>query len=159
MTSKYYHYYKSMQRCVRCRKMDAYTMAGRSMCAVCAEKDRERKAEKYRNDAEFRARKRERDRNSYFAARAAGVCANCRRRPPKEGSPYCWECFAKRAAWNREHKEWRDGENYPRGANGFCHLCNKKPSMDGKRLCEECYGKAVERMAKARAVRNIGGNP
>lgn len=39
-----YAFFKSRHMCVACHGQDAYTLAGRTLCAECAEKNRIRKA-------------------------------------------------------------------------------------------------------------------
>ena len=74
--------------CRDCGREDAYTMAGRTYCAECAEKDRHRK-EMARKDPEKRERMLTQNRKKVARHKAAGICPCCGKRPTYPGKTLC----------------------------------------------------------------------
>lgn len=139
------HNYREMLKrnhlCTRCHQQDAYTLVGRSMCAECTARQKERSAKNYScHKDEINQQRREK----YSQMKLKDVCPRCGRKKLGLGDKVLCTCCRKKDAL-RKHKELSlKGVNLPRGDNGICWQCNKNKVMDGYRLCPECYGKLVE---------------
>lgn len=135
--------------CTRCHKQDAYTLGGRSMCAECTERQRERSAKTYsRHKEEVNKRRREK----YSQAKSKDLCPRCGREKVVFGDKVlCPRCRQKDALRKRKQIALK-GINLPRGDNGICWQCNKSEVMEGHRLCRECYEKAVVMLAQRKRV-------
>lgn len=143
-------YYKSQNRCVRCHKQDAYTLAGRSYCFECAEKDRIYSKMRY---ARGKERKRERTRELVAERKAAGICYRCGRLPSRPGIGMCAKCAARKSEIRRrnqpdEHLTLQDKKE--RSYEGFCYHCGE-PVRDGLtlsfqpyRVCQKCYENIIK---------------
>lgn len=129
--------------CTRCGREDAYTMAGRSMCAECAENARERKARQYADD-DRRQRMYAQHRNGKQKRRDAGICPECGRPATPEYST-CEYCRAKHRNYMRRYRN-----TAPRGENGLCWQCNKNEAIPGKRVCQTCYERLLDSAEKGR---------
>lgn len=141
-----YHYYKDRNRCVQCRKQDAFTLNGRSFCAECVSKYGEYRKKYEESHAEELSQRRKAQRE-YRAAN--GLCTKCGR--PLEDSWYktCPKCRARSAKAKREENS-RKGkptidEKRMRSFEGYCYKCGE-PAMEGEnvrgtsiRLCPRCY--------------------
>jgi len=150
-----YIFWKSLQRCVRCHKQDAYTLAGRARCAECVEINRAEKAA-------FREKNHERllggNKDWYYRMKAEHRCVLCARPLDDDRHTTCAGCRAKR---RRKHAEKRGGQgaNYPRGDNGICWLCNKRPAVRDGGQCEICAAISKKNLEKANAVRDKENHP
>ena len=111
---------------------------GRAACAPCAEKRRERQRQVYAvakaagalyggRDPEAR---RETWRRRRRRRRAAGVCVACGERPPEDGGEVCAPCRVRRRAAERALYA-------ARRAAGRCVRCGV-PTADGGPLCGAC---------------------
>lgn len=129
--------------CVSCGKQDAYTLAGRSQCAECAERSR-RNWHRCGND-------RRRDR--YYLRKANGLCVDCGK-PAIEGHVRC-KYHAEKVRWNNKlygrRRQDEKGVNFPRGENGLCYRCNKRENLPGMKICHSCYSDLAEARAKKKA--------
>ncbi len=140
---------KRAHMCTRCHKQDAYTLGGRSLCAECAKKQRER-GKKFR--AIHRDDVRARNRKNYLRAKAENRCPTCgRKKDWLDEEVSCYRCRIKDGRRKRE-KLLSAGVNYPRGENGICWQCNKEPAIRGKKLCQKCYDMASKNLAKGREM-------
>ena len=138
---------KRSHLCGYCKRQDAFTLAGRVLCAECAEKDRERQRRRRARDGG--QGNRDRVRAAREAWRAEGMCSYCGKRKPEEGRALCGVCAARQR--QRAHaRKLAAGINWPRGENGFCWTCNKRRAMEGRRVCEVCFGIAVQNGEKGR---------
>lgn len=132
--SKNREYLKIVHRCRECKKIDAYTMIGRTFCADCVARNTELKREKYNSEKCKEIQKKIREQR-----KSEHKCVYCGKKL-KDGYAFatCDLCREKQ----RERKRIRDAKknnNYPRGGNGICWQCNKEPCIDGKHLCQSCY--------------------
>lgn len=147
-------YWRSIGRCTECHKEDAYTMNGRSLCADCAEKDRQKKREQYGLDPR---KYLDRNKESYDRRKELRLCVKCGK-PLESDNPRvrCLRCTRKLAMY--EHKVTEKNrppeQNFPRGDNGICYICNRNPVIPGKSTCADCYPDARDRMLNARAKRD-----
>lgn len=135
--------------CIQCGKQDAYTLNGRSRCAVCAENARnsdKRRNKTKRNDAHRKRMER---------WIAEGKCSRCGREKIP-GYSLCKRCIISMNAKKRA-KKIEDGMNWPRGSNGICWTCNKNKVIPGRKLCEECYRKTLDAQKKADEWHKING--
>lgn len=136
-TKEWYHMKKAAGVCTKCRREDAYTMAGRSLCAECAQYGREIMAKMWRDPSgAAKERHRQRDAHRRDERRMAGLCTLCGK---EVETPYtrCPNCRAKIRA--RKERKRREAGIMPRGENGRCYLCNKAPALPGRRLCQACH--------------------
>lgn len=131
--------------CTECGEKDAFTLNGRALCAVCANKAAVRRRKSYAKNpepAKERARR-------YTAERAAaGLCTICGKKKADEGFKTCIDCRVRgrlKAARKRARNRAKAGviNNWPRGANGYCWCCNKEKVMDGKRVCKGCHDRLI----------------
>lgn len=134
---------KNSNICVRCGGQDAYTLAGRSACARCAELIRNVKAKQAINQewkeidyARNRVRKEKRKEN--------GLCPKCGR-TATPGYVTCEYCRIKHREYMRNKRN-----SFTRGMDGICWMCNKKPSKPGFHLCEDCYANVCKSAAIGR---------
>ena len=90
-----YRWYKEHGICTRCRTQ--WSAPGRIYCEACTQKA------KTLADARDPGRAQ---RNAYNKERreqliAAGLCAECGKRPPLEGRTRCWKCTRKRNEYDQ----------------------------------------------------------
>ena len=130
---------KKHHLCRECKCQDAYTYAGRTLCAACAEKDRARK-ERLRESREYRGKEVRWHKDMAARREAAGLCVRCGKNPPLEGLTVCDACRRRGRKYSEKARRKRGVQ--PRG-NGMCWQCNKRPCEDGKGLCKSCYEKMV----------------
>lgn len=141
-------YLKHAKRCIKCWKMDAYTLNGHTLCADCTEKDNERKRkERSRNPYKYRdEQKKIRDKR-----REEGKCIRCGLKL-QSGYSFMTCPTCRILTRNRLRNIRADTDKNIRGQNGICYQCNKKPVMDGKKLCEDCYSMKMMYLEKAMEV-------
>lgn len=129
---------KAAHLCRECKKVDAYTLGGRTVCAECAARNAARQRERRQDEADHvNALQRESRAALKQRRREAGLCTQCGRAKTGPGDT-CGICKARRSRQQREYRI-ANGVNWPRGGNGFCWLCNKRSVIPGKRLCQVCY--------------------
>ena len=131
---------KRLHVCRECGTVDAYTLAGRTVCADCAEKQAKSKRDWREDHPEANALAAKRHRDLLFAQ---GRCTRCGREKPQDGRKTCKRCRVMTGAANRRRRQ-KQGVNWPRGGNGICWQCNREPVSKGYRLCESCLAKAPE---------------
>lgn len=141
-----YQFWRSLGRCWYCKGKDALTMSGHTLCSACAEERNAKARAAYDPETE-----REKNRASYNARKAAGLCVKCRRMA-RPGRVTCVECAIKMARRDAAREIPRKTENYPRGANGYCYQCNRVPAIKGERLCESCKPRMLEMKARQMAA-------
>ena len=134
--SEWYYLKRSARICIQCGKEDAYTMAGRCLCADCAEKKKEKTKRWWHENGDKMS---EHKKLIYRQRKENGLCTVCGRKAVK-GKTKCVFCLEKYAEISQEHR-LRTGINWPRGDNGLCYRCNKKEALPGMKLCAECYEK------------------
>lgn len=134
--------------CRDCGREDAYTMAGRTYCAECAEKDRRRK-EMARKDPEKRERMLTQNRKKVARHKAAGICPCCGKRPTYPGKALCGTCLAKQRgyAYKRRHENGQRTWSERTDGHG-CFLCGA-PCVPGKNLCEKHMRQRIENLRKS----------
>ena len=134
--------------CPHCGKQDAYTLAGRTLCAECAERERVRK-ETSRKAPEARKKENEYAKAERARRRAANLCLYCGKRPAAQGHTMCGVCLAKQ----RRYKNRRDREKgrrmWDERTNGTgCFMCGE-PCVEGKKLCEKHMIQRIENLRKS----------
>lgn len=150
-TKEYSQMLKRNHMCTRCHQQDAYTLGGRSLCAECARRQRERSAkfrDNHREEYLIKARK------AYAQKKRENKCPMCGKKiENNDGSVLCPHCKAKER--RRKHtKQLALSVNYPRGENGYCWMCNKNLALPGKRLCQHCRDIVVENLRKGKPSTN-----
>lgn len=133
--------WRALQRkhhiCPSCGKQDAYTLAGRTMCAECAERERLR-AEKRRETAGDILRHRQAEIRRKRAEE--GKCTRCGRNTDGVHK-LCLECRLQTARMKRERMHRKGSMTWEQRVSGFvCFYCGGEP-MEGRKICEECYKK------------------
>lgn len=121
--------------CRDCKKIDAYTLSGRTYCYECAEKNRIAK-EKARQDPEKKERMLQQKREHLARYREQHRCLRCGRSIDTE-KRVCEIC-----AFKQREAQKKSRGSLPR-TEGVCWQCNKNPVMQGKRVCAECYPQKV----------------
>lgn len=91
---------KSLQRCVRCGKQDAYTMNGHQRCYECAEKARNYQRERNKRHSE---KLRENQKNRYHHLKSKGLCVSCGKKSALKGRVMCKECFERSQIYYRKY--------------------------------------------------------
>lgn len=128
---------KKRHLCRDCKTQDAYTLAGRTYCFDCAEKQRIAK-EKARTDPIKREKMRRQLREHIERYRADNKCIRCGMQS-HNGKSVCDSCLA------NEKTKYRTSSRYsPRIYGVICWQCNRAPCADGKKLCQSCYEKKVK---------------
>lgn len=147
-------YYKSRSRCTHCGVQDAFTLGGRAMCSVCAEKYAS-KNRAYRNqDEAHKKRAVEYASKRQVRLRESGLCITCGK-PTNSSFSRCGKCLAKRRNAAKEKRIER-GVNFPRGDNGYCWICNKRFAITGYRTCEICRQKKISELRLDTPVAKAG---
>lgn len=141
LSQQRYYTLKRNHLCTRCKKKDAYTIAGRSLCYECTQKRIAEVREYYWKDATAaREKKRQRYRELSALRREQHQCTRCGKQLSEDYSySYCAMCRAKNAKFSREAR--RKKGVLPRDTTVRCYYCNKRPPVAGKFVCEECYEK------------------
>lgn len=80
-----------VNRCTKCGKQDSYTLSGRALCAVCAEKNRENSRRYYTKLGNNPGAKKR-----YQRLKELGLCIDCGKYEAKSGSVRCEGCLLKR---------------------------------------------------------------
>lgn len=103
---------KILHRCRECGKQDAFTLAGRTRCADCVEKDTERRCRKRgykrlwkRLPKEMPEVNRPRGGN--------GICWQCNKHPVLKGKRVCPACYEKKVAVVMKNLENSRKEDHP----------------------------------------------
>lgn len=135
---------KEFHLCHDCKKQDAYTLAGRTYCYECAEKQRIKK-EQDRKDPCKLAKMRAASAKHKEKYQQEGRCTRCGKRLEHE-SRLCGACAEKERRVTKKSKGLP-----PRLLGIMCWQCNKKPCADGHKLCADCYEKKVKV-----ALQNLG---
>ena len=139
--SEYRAKLKANHICRDCKQTDAYTLAGRTYCAECAEKMANRKKGKRQESreeynaqmAEYRKKLIEENR-----------CSRCGKKLSDGWKrKTCIECltYSRRKAQDRRREKGQKPWNM-KYQNEICFICVAK-SLDGKTLCKSCYYKIV----------------
>ena len=130
---------KKHHMCVKCKKQDAYTLAGRSYCCECAEYKRKWQETNYKqNHEKILSRKREKR----LECINNNICSRCLQRKTDGVYKVCNVC---RRKWNAKR---RAKTTYTSGV--VCYHCHKpldgQIKVNGKpsKLCSSCYNKTVE---------------
>lgn len=130
---------KKHHMCVKCKKQDAYTLGGRSLCFECAEYYRKWRKNYYAQNTEKvlsqnNAKRLECIRNN--------ICSKCLKRKTDGSHKLCRDCRQKDNAKRRAKTTFIPGL--------VCYHCHKplngQIKVDGKpsKLCSSCYNKTVE---------------
>lgn len=133
-------YRKKLKRahvCRDCKTQDAYTLAGRTYCFDCAEKQRIAK-QNAREDPAKKEKMLLQKREQIERYRAKNKCLRCGKQL-HNGERLCGMCQELQRRALRKSRG-----SVPRFYGVICWQCNKQPCMDGKRLCRSCYEKKVK---------------
>lgn len=148
----YYAMLKSHHLCTRCKTQDAYTLAGRAVCADCAEKMAEKARERRKTNKRYlelaKQRKRERIEN--------GFCPICGK-PSDPAGDYkmCAVCRAKYAKQDEKYRDKVKPDRVRRNAEiGVCMKCCAAPVIPGRKVCADCYTKLVDGLKAITLKRN-----
>lgn len=143
---------KKHHLCIRCRKQDSYTLAGRSLCFECAEYYRERQKTNYKQD-------REKVLSLNYEKRLEcinnNLCSRCLKRKTDGIHKVCAVCRQTQNAKRRAKTTYSPGL--------VCYHCHKP--LDGQikdnglpsKLCSSCYKKTVKLAIKNSKKRNKKG--
>jgi hypothetical protein len=147
--NEYREWAKEKGLCVNCLKEKA--LKGRTMCAECLDKHKER-CEKTRSEKSKEQRrkyiKRKRD-----LCIAFGICRECLKREAKIGNK-CLECHVKEIKRNRNRTIQKTVPRSLRVEVGLCYICGQKV-LEGKKLCEKHYKIACKNIEKGRNSVNL----
>jgi hypothetical protein len=140
---------KKAHLCRECRKQDAFTLAGHTLCAECRARNTELRAKKRKNNPQH---EREIAKKRYYERKAKGLCPNCGKRKAEEGKSWCRVCVAKA---NKKRALEAYAKMCEAEHKGLCCKCKKKPRLKEKKLCKDCYDKVVKNARKATEVSKI----
>jgi len=153
-----YAFWKAEARCADCHGQDAYTLAGRSRCAVCTEKIRALK-HRYRDENQERLARSNHD--WYYRMKAEGRCVKCGREV-EDPAHYttCARCRARIRASDAERRLASGKVPKAIAADcGVCGICNRRPAVEGRKTCPECYAQNMRNLAKANAAKDGMDHP
>ena len=149
-------YYKSLKRCVRCHKQDAYTLNGRSYCFECAEQSRRYSKEKYQKVKEKQVDWKKKLREERLSK---GLCYICGRPQDKAGRKCCELCAAKDRIRYQSHRKpgtLSHQEALDRVNDSLCYRCGN-PIKQGLtadlkpyKVCERCWQDNVKAAQKGK---------
>ena len=129
--------------CTVCGREDAYTMAGRAMCAICAQKSNEwtknkKKRPKYREAARKASKER------YAKMIAENICPTCYKKKPDDGYSLCEFCRVKHRNRKKEKRNREGQRTWEMALSGeTCFFCKSPDVVPGKKLCQACIDKRV----------------
>lgn len=134
---------KKYHLCIRCRKQDAYTLGGRSLCFDCSEYYHQRRKTYYKTNRE---KVLQQNREKRYECIKNNICSKCLRRKTDGIHKICVTCRTTQNAKRRSKSTYIPGIN--------CYHC-KKP-LDGQlkddgnpsSLCSSCYARTVELATK-----------
>lgn len=159
-----YHYFKSHGICTQCRVKDAVN--GRSRCPECAEKARivakkikaretpEKRSKRYKYDAEWKNRRREK-------RRSLGLCSDCGGHREDASYLMCLMCRLNKRVLILDVDKKHVVPPIPRFERhlyGCCVICNKSPLFKETKICIDCYNRNLISLAKAREVQKKNPN-
>ena len=135
-------YRKLRNRCVACGTQDAYTLAGRTLCFECNERNNARMRENYKKNAERKSREQK---AKCEARREAGLCVRCGKPLGENPGQYrnCEKCRAKARAASRKSKKTKNSRDTAEQC-GLCYKCFAPLDVPGKKMCSAC----LEQMRK-----------
>lgn len=147
---------KEFHLCERCKCQDAFTLAGRKLCADCNEAEKEYQRLNYAKIAESR---NEKVRSRREERREKHQCTTCGKKLPKSYTySTCEHCRALSRVKKERARNW-DGRLDRESMRdlGLCVRCGA-PRMDGETafsgrpimLCERCYEQSCENLKKGR---------
>lgn len=130
--------------CRDCKKQDAYTLAGRTYCAECAQKQAEAKRNEYARDRGKKNRiacQKWKQKNE-----EEHKCSYCGKQLPDDCKyKTCNYCRIKMRRYNKEYRRKKGSISWEmRMSSDYCFQCAKNKPLEGKRLCKECYEKKLE---------------
>lgn len=137
-------FWTKMQRCIECKKQDAYTLSGRQLCYECCEKAAIRRHNAAANDEDFYKKQYTHKKIVREERKSLGLCVDCGKRPMESGD-LCWFCREKKRAYDREyyHKTKKIVPDKKPDEN-ICTRCKKNPRAFGIKLCSDCYEKTCK---------------
>lgn len=147
---------KEFHLCERCKGQDAFTLAGRKLCADCNERNREYQREYYKKISVGHNKKAQDRRNE---RREKHQCTTCGKElPAKYTYLTCEHCRAVGRAKHDRERIWKGKLDRESMRDlGLCVRCGA-PRMDGETafsgrpimLCERCYEQSCENLKKGR---------
>ena len=127
---------KRLGICVRCGKEMAFIPY--SQCPACLERGAQKSIkwrQKVRQDMALAGSLRERNRASYAAKKASGICVSCGKRKAASGKARCETCLGKRRERNTQCT-WERRER--RKAAGVCTTCGRAKPAPNYFECQSC---------------------
>lgn len=147
---------KEFHLCERCKGQDAFTLAGRKLCADCRDRENDYQREYYAKISLDRNKKVQEKRNE---RREQHCCTTCGKPLPKNYTySTCEHCRALSRAKKERARIWDGRLDRETMRNlGLCVRCGA-PRMDGETaytgrpimLCERCYEQSCENLKKGR---------
>lgn len=137
--SEYRKLLKEHHICRDCKEQDAYTLAGRTYCAECAEKMAEGARKRRARDGG------EKNRIACQKWKQKNIeehkCIYCGRQLPDDYRyKACNYCHIKLRRYDEEYRRKKGVITWGmRTSSEYCFQCAKNKPLAGKRLCKECY--------------------
>lgn len=91
---------KTLKRCVRCGKQDAYTMNSHQLCYECTEKSRKYQRQRNKIKSEELNQKA---RNRYYELKKQGVCVVCGKKQAQSDKVMCESCIARNKRYYQKY--------------------------------------------------------
>lgn len=134
--------------CRNCKQTDAYTLAGRTYCAECAEKDAEKKRN-LRAKEEYRQKAIQRTREWRNSNAAENRCSRCGKPLPTGWkNKCCCECLTYSRKKAKERRQKSGALTWDmRRCDGICFICGE-PTIGARKMCEDCYQKRIGGMIR-----------
>lgn len=151
-----YAWRKEHHICVECGKEDALPGSVKCLqCKMIRREQEQRRYEQHKNDAEWKAKKLEKQRLYYKQTREQHKCIRCFKPIPESednGQTLCKRCsvIVNRNERNRTHALGVLPKDMC-GNGTFCAVCSKPVEEHGKKLCNKCYETCCNNLSKARA--------
>lgn len=129
--------------CTICGREDAYTMAGRALCAICAQKANEWKKNRKKRP-ECREAERKAGKERYAKMIAENICPKCGKKKPGDGYSLCELCRIKQRNRKKEKRNREGQRTLEMALSGeTCFFCKSPDVVPGKKLCQACIDKRV----------------
>lgn len=147
--NKYRKLLKKAHLCRECKKQDAFTLAGHTLCAECRARNTELRAKTRKNNPQH-----ERDiaKKRYYERKKQGICANCGKRKPEKDRSLCKVCITKA---NKKRALEAYAKRCEAEYKKLCAICKSSPRIKEKRVCENCYKKLILNLEKANETNKI----
>ncbi|MFR7886039.1 MAG: hypothetical protein ACLU4Y_05220 [Pseudoruminococcus massiliensis] len=134
-----YELYKRLHLCTACHQQDAYTLNGRALCFECGEKNNARIKDRYKNNADVRAKEKEYRQQLREKYKENKLCTRCGK--PLEfdtTKKSCKRCLAKMRQFAAERRMKKG--IMPRvlfDGTERCVICGKQEIVKGYKMCNK----------------------